>query len=569
MRFNTTIAIASLAYLATGVQSAPVTPGITYEGVLMYEDGAYSGNADMNFGLWSAEIGGTLLTEIPMGSTAVTDGRFAVELPFDLSYFSSGEERYIEVTVDGSILEPRHRLTPAPFALYALSGNEGPQGETGEQGETGSQGDSGTAGSQGPQGDQGPQGVAGPQGNPGPQGDQGTQGVAGPQGDMGPQGDVGPQGEQGPAGDSSWTITGSSISYSAGNVGILTDDPQTALHIGGANNIFRMGEDGDSMIEMFISDALFGDATLTMDGVDGIQEVLLRPFAGGYLNLHGNATNASILHWGYDGGPISSWSSPTADRQIYLTAQDALQQLTFGQGGAEQIDLKIDVDFPSLTFRDTTNTDQILLGQWSSGSDGWGLRIKDNAGTNLVDLGTETNDGDRHGSLKLMNSGGDVVIELDTSYNGMGRVICDEVQVRGGADLCERFDVRGATPQSGTVLCIDPEVVGGLIVSTNPVDPTVVGVISGAGGIRPGLSLGQTGTEADGQYPVALTGRVWVRSDATNKPIRPGDMLTTSSLPGHAMSASGLADTRGAVLGKAMSSLEHGTGLVLMLIQPQ
>jgi hypothetical protein len=66
-----------------------------------------------------------------------------------------------------------------------------------------------------------------------------------------------------------------------------------------------------------------------------------------------------------------------------------------------------------------------------------------------------------------------------------------------------------------------------------------------------------------------LTGRVWVRSDATDKPIRPGDMLTTSFLPGHAMSASGLADTRGAVLGKAMSSLEHGTGLVLMLIQPQ
>jgi hypothetical protein len=569
MRFNTTIAIASLACLATWVQAAPVTPGITYEGVLMYEDGPYSGTADMNFGLWSAEIGGTLLAEIPMGSTVVTDGRFAVELPFDLSHFSSGEERYVEVTVEATTLTPRHRLTPAPFALYALSGNEGPQGETGEQGEAGPQGDPGTAGSQGPQGDQGPQGVAGPQGNPGPQGDQGAQGVAGPQGDTGSQGDTGPEGEQGPAGDSSWAINGTSISYSSGNVGILTNDPQTALHIGGTNNKFRMGTEGDSMIEMYISDLIFGDATLTMDGTSGTQEVVLRPFAGGYLGLDGAATSAAILHWGYDGGPISSWSSPDGDGQIFLTIQDTLQQLYFEHGGAEQIEVKLDGDFPSLTFRDTGNTDEIILGQWSSTADGWGLRIKDDNGTNLVDLGTESNDGNRHGSLKLRNTDGDVMIELDTSYNGMGRVICDEVQVRGGADLCERFDVRGATPEPGTVLCIDPEVVGGLIVSTKSVDSSVVGVISGAGGIRPGLSLGQTGTVADGQYPVALTGRVWVRSDATDKPIRPGDMLTTSSLPGHAMSASGLADTRGAVLGKAMSSLEHGTGLVLMLIQPQ
>ena len=569
MRFNTTIAIASLACLVPWVQADPVTPGITYEGTLMYEDGPYSGITDMAFGLWTAEVGGTLLTAVNMGGTTVTDGRFAVELPFDLAFFSSGEERYIEVTVDGSTLEPRHRLSPAPYALYALSGNEGPQGEQGVPGEQGEQGEQGTQGNQGPQGDPGAQGDQGPQGVPGPQGDPGPQGIPGPQGEPGAQGEQGEQGPEGPAGDSSWEINGTSISYSGGNIGILTNDPQTALHIGGTNNVFRMGTPGDSMIEMYISDILFGDATLTMDGTSGDQEVLLRPFAGGYLSLNGNASSAGILHWGYDGGPISSWSSPDGDGQIYLTIQDTLQQLHFGYGGAEQIEVKLDGDFPSLTFRDTGNTEEIILGQWSSAADGWGLRIKDDNGTNLVDLGTESNDGNRHGSLKLRNNDGDVMIELDTSYNGMGRVICDEVQVNGGADLCERFNVRGATPKPGTVLCIDPEVVGGLIVSTKAVDASVVGVISGAGGIRPGLSLGQKGTEADGQYPVALTGRVWVRCVATDQPIRPGDMLTTSSLSGHAMSARDVEGTRGAVIGKAMSGLDNGTGLVLMLIQPQ
>ena len=33
--------------------------------------------------------------------------------------------------------------------------------------------------------------------------------------------------------------------------------------------------------------------------------------------------------------------------------------------------------------------------------------------------------------------------------------------------------------------------------------------ISGAGGIQTGLTLSQTGTLADGDVPVALTGRVW------------------------------------------------------------
>ena len=142
----------------------------------------------------------------------------------------------------------------------------------------------------------------------------------------------------------------------------------------------------------------------------------------------------------------------------------------------------------------------------------------------------------------------------------------------GGADLCERFDIRAlnALAAAGTVVCIDPHRVGGLVVSTRAVDTSVVGVISGAGGIRPGISLGQRDAEeADGRWPVALTGRVWVKCDASTRPIKPGDLLTTSSVEGHAMSARGLKSTQGAVIGKAMSGLDSGTGLVLMLIQPQ
>jgi hypothetical protein len=73
---------------------------------------------------------------------------------------------------------------------------------------------------------------------------------------------------------------------------------------------------------------------------------------------------------------------------------------------------------------------------------------------------------------------------------------------------------------------------------------------------------------ADGQ-DVALSGRVYVRADASTDAIRPGDLLTTSSLRGHAMKATDHARAQGAVIGKAMSSLDRGTGLVLVLVALQ
>jgi hypothetical protein len=66
---------------------------------------------------------------------------------------------------------------------------------------------------------------------------------------------------------------------------------------------------------------------------------------------------------------------------------------------------------------------------------------------------------------------------------------------------------------------------------------------------------------------VALTGRVWCWCDAdANGPIVAGDMLTSSDTPGHAMKATDRAQAYGATIGKAMSSLDSGRGLVLVLV---
>jgi hypothetical protein len=60
-----------------------------------------------------------------------------------------------------------------------------------------------------------------------------------------------------------------------------------------------------------------------------------------------------------------------------------------------------------------------------------------------------------------------------------------------------------------------------------------------------------------------------VQADAANGAIRPGDLLTTSSTPGHAMKVTDHARAQGAILGKAMTSLAEGKGMVLVLVTLQ
>jgi hypothetical protein len=82
-----------------------------------------------------------------------------------------------------------------------------------------------------------------------------------------------------------------------------------------------------------------------------------------------------------------------------------------------------------------------------------------------------------------------------------------------------------------------------------------------------GQDPGSTGRR--GPYPVALTGRVYCWADASYGPIEPGDLLTTSDTPGHAMKVKNHKKAQGAIIGKAMTSLKTGKGLVLVLVTLQ
>lgn len=144
------------------------------------------------------------------------------------------------------------------------------------------------------------------------------------------------------------------------------------------------------------------------------------------------------------------------------------------------------------------------------------------------------------------------------------------LEITGGADFAETFNiVESEILLPGTVVSINPDNSGQLRVSTDAYDKTVAGIISGAGGIQPGMLMGQEGSIADGKHPVALSGRVYCLVDANYGHIKPGDLLTTSPTAGHAMKVTDHEAGRGAVIGKAMTSLKEGKGLVLVLVSLQ
>lgn len=185
------------------------------------------------------------------------------------------------------------------------------------------------------------------------------------------------------------------------------------------------------------------------------------------------------------------------------------------------------------------------------------------------------------GNIMTLTSIGKVGIRTEqpaTELDVNGTATVKVLQITGGADLSEHFEVRGAADvgsaasppiEAGLVVSIDPDDPGKLVVSSQAYDQKVAGIISGAGGVRPGMLMSQPGLMADGDHPVALTGRVYCWADASYGPIAPGDLLTASDTPGHAMKVTDYAKARGAVIGKAMTVLKQGKGLILALVTLQ
>lgn len=170
--------------------------------------------------------------------------------------------------------------------------------------------------------------------------------------------------------------------------------------------------------------------------------------------------------------------------------------------------------------------------------------------------------------MAFSNNGAErFAIEADGDVTIANELSVNSIEIRGGADLAEKFSTKEKDIEPGTVMVIDPEKPGRLRVSTRAHDTLVAGIVSGANNLMPGVVLSDDKTLNGTSHPIALSGRVWVKCTDEAGKVKPGDLLTTSSTPGHVMKVTSYSKAQGAIIGKAMSSIQDGFVLVLVSLQ--
>jgi len=334
-----------------------------------------------------------------------------------------------------------------------------------------------------------------------------------------------------------------------GLVGIGTLTPETGLHVKGSltvdNAIYADDEDG-----LYINTA-GGYAMRLLDN--------------GYVGI-GTNTPETLCHIN---------GSLTVDQTILADDSGGLNFAT-DDGG---IQMKITDDGDIGIGTTDPGSHQLCVKSSGGGASGATLYCENDNATNGIAASFDNESSDV--TVLMAQHGSGDILRCDSWVGGWhwvfkvendGRTTVSELVITGGADLSENFDVDDAASvevKPGMVVSIDPVNAGKLTVSREGYDRRVAGVVSGAGGVETGVVMGQKGTEADGDVPVALTGRVYCWADASHGAIEPGDLLTSSTTPGHAMKVTDYERSNGAILGKAMSSLDSGKGLVLVLVTLQ
>jgi hypothetical protein len=333
-------------------------------------------------------------------------------------------------------------------------------------------------------------------------------------------------------------IGNSNVFQTGGNVGIGTTTPDSTLRVfNPLNSVNASGLEPYAIYATLpistinFSSAIRGDALGASGGVSGVI---------GLTNSHdGSGVNGVDIN--PDGGGYG------------VIGALATATTTNGGGGGGVLGNTVSTDGFTTGVRGAAN-----------GTTGGGVGVFGEAHSPEGSAGLFINYAG--GNILQGNVGGANLFRVD----GSGTVYANGGFQPSGADFAESMAVVGDRSKyaAGDLLVIEPTANRHLALSQQPYSSLVAGIYS----TKPGI-LGSTQrvdeTPAKDEVPLAVVGIVPCKLTSENGPIQVGDLLVSSSTPGHAMLGTDRARMLGAVVGKALEPLSQGNGVIQVLVTLQ